>query len=156
MSLTNATQVKLGLIDNSEEVTHSAFYLEALDATNFAAINTAAGVVRLAIEAITLLNETRMTATLELHSASPVPPTDHFAQRELNLRLYYVDSVGEKGYISIPGPDAALLNIGKHDVVDIATGAQMIALVIAVEADCKSRFGNSITVTGARLVGRNN
>jgi len=74
------------------------------------------------------------------------------------LRIFYEDAVANKRHhFTIPGPDLTitdLLNPGT-DKVELDANSEMINLVIALEAECLSPAGNAITVTRARVVGRN-
>jgi hypothetical protein len=148
--------VSLNQIDYSGEATRTKFYGLAIDATNYAAVSADAAEMRLGIEGISLCNETSMTGSVVLHAASGTLPTSLYAQRELAMKVFYVDNVnGRKGDLTIPGPDMTLLTLTK-DEVSLTTGTEMIALVAAINGHAFSRDGNAITVTGARIIGRNN
>jgi hypothetical protein len=149
------TPISLNLVDYSNEPSSVKFYGVTLDATNYAAVAADALAVRLGIEGVSLLNEKSMTASIPLHTASGVAPSDVLAQREWVMRVYFTDNVnGKRGTMTIPGPDTSLLTI-VGDEVSLTTGTEMTALVDALNGHAFSQDGNAITVTRAVITGRN-
>lgn len=83
-------------------------------------------------------------------------PADEEAQRELGLRIFYVDTTTWKKYhFTIPGPNLPLMVVTGHDRVDWS-GTEMAALETALEADMLSPDGNAIQLTDGFIVGRRN
>jgi len=149
------TAVTLNLVDYSNEPTHSKFYISTLTSGNIVAQEAIAEAVRLAIEAISLCNEKSMTATLPLHTASGIAPTNVLAQRELAIRVFYKDNTNSRtGSLTIPGPDLTAVTVTGDEVL-VADAGLMAALATALSVT-NSRDGNNITVTRAVVVGRNN
>lgn len=149
-----ADKISLSLIDNSGEGTRMQWYGETLTAANLIANTALHNAIRVAAEAITLCNELALNASLVFHSASGVVPANQFAQRELAIKVFYVDTVNNrKGNTSIPGPDLSALQL-VGDEVNLADSGIMAAFVTAFEAGAVSRDGNPIVVTSARVTGR--
>jgi hypothetical protein len=156
-----ALTAKFGYIDYSGETTHAQFRFPNLTSANFNTLLTpttgTVNVVRIAIDALTLLNETRTTATLDIHQAVATPPTDPLANREYGVRLYLLDNVtGQTETTFISGIDPTfLVRASGSDEVDL-TITEWADLKTAVEADCVSRNGNAVTVVKGIVTGRNN
>lgn len=107
-----------------------------------------------AIDAITLGTRGRRGVAYEVESGSSVLPTDKNAQREMGLRIFFQDdTTGDKYSIVLPCPDFDLLASPNTDNVDL-TITEMATFVTAFEAGAVSKALNSVTVTGAKLVGR--
>lgn len=79
--------------------------------------------------------------------------TDPFAQRELKWLVTLEDSGGILHNMSIPTPDLQFLVAGS-DLADLS-GAEMVALIAAIEAYYKANGTLAVTVSSIRLVGRN-
>jgi hypothetical protein len=83
-------------------------------------------------------------------------PTAEEAQRELGLRIFYIDTTTQKKYhFTIPGPDLSLMVSAGFDQVDWS-GTEMAALETALETSMKSPDGNAISITSGYVVGRRN
>lgn len=86
-------------------------------------------------------------------------PTDPYAQREIGLRFHYIgNTTMKKFFITLPAPNLSLVTYdGQTDQVDITQGAEVIALVAAIEAIGRSPDDDAenITVVSAEVVGRN-
>lgn len=148
--------LNLPYVDHSNEKSSVAWNVLELNALNYGAIVLDGNDVRTAISAISLCNESNLTVSAIVHAANGAIPADVHAQRELALRVFYTDNVnGRKGHLSIPGPDLTLLQLA-GDEVGLADNSVMEDLVVVMSAGkVVSRDGNFITVTGARIVGRN-
>lgn len=83
-------------------------------------------------------------------------PASPLAQREFGLRVFYeLDTSGEKRNLTIGAVDIAALTVdGGSDLVELADGGPMAALVSAMESEMEVN-GETITVTKAQIVGRN-
>lgn len=109
-----------------------------------------------AIDAITLGTQGKRTYSTEVLSGSDVLPASPVAQRETGLRVFFQDDVtGDKYSMVLPCPDLALLAAPGTDNVDL-TITEMAAFVTAFEAGAISKALNSVTVTGAKIIGRRN
>jgi hypothetical protein len=81
-------------------------------------------------------------------------PASGEAQREKGLRLVYVDDVtGDRGGVTIGTADFGALAQPGTDLVPL-DHAEVAPIVTFMEANAKSKAGNSITVESAKLVGR--
>ena len=83
-------------------------------------------------------------------------PTSEWANRENAARVFYTDDTnGKKGRVSIPGPDLASVarDVNKDDFT--LADSEMAALVTFIETYVEIG-GESVTVSGAKYVGRSN
>lgn len=109
-----------------------------------------------AIDAVCLCTRGNDSLRVVAQVGSLALPADEEAQRELGLRIFYIDNVTQKRYhITIPGPDLSLMVNQGFDQVDWS-GAEMVALETALEADMLSPAGNAITLIDGYIVGRRN
>lgn len=109
-----------------------------------------------AIEAVCLCTRGPESLRVEMAAGSVATPSDDFAQRELGLRIFYIDTTTNKKYhVTIPGPDASLMVSSGFDEVDWS-GAEMAALETAFEANVLSPDGNAVQITTGKIVGRRN
>lgn len=150
------TQMQLTYNDHSNEKSTLSIHFPELagGGTNFDAVVTAMDAVEAAIDAVTLCDNSKK-AMYQLRSIGEDTPASPWAQREMGVRVFFVDDVnGEKGHFTIPGPDLDnLAVVSGTDVLDI-TGTLEAALVSALEANAESRDGNSITVQRLVVIGR--
>lgn len=149
--------VHLNLIDYSGEKSRTQFYVQTIDATTYVADAAFANAIRTAIETISLCNEVDLSFSGEFHTANGAAPTNPNAQREIAIEVTYVDNTnGRKGRLTIPGPDLSLLTLaGDNVALSDGVSGPMTTLVAALQAGALSRDSHAITVTGARVVGRN-
>lgn len=153
------TPVSMGLIDHSGEATSINFHFESVDPDGgnwedlFAPTTGAYDVLKAALIACTACNLTRSTASIVVETSVGSIPADEYAQRELAVRITYVDNVtNEKFRFDIPGPVNGLIPSGT-DVIPL-TNLLLAALKVDFETQCVSPRGNAVTIIGARLVGR--
>lgn len=149
------TKVDLSFLDHSRESSRTQWYAPALlaDGSNRAAVLTAIQNMHGGIAAVTLCNLGGGSASLYEIIELPSTPSDPNAQREIKLWVQYVDDTTGMYYsMSIPGPDLSLLAQINTDEVDIVSNVTAAAFVAIIEANAKSVFGNSITVTRMRIV----
>lgn len=153
------TPVSMGLIDHSGEATSINFHMASIEADGsnwpdlFAPTTGGYDVLKAALIACTACNLTRSTASIVVETSVGSVPSDDYAQRELAVRVTYVDNVtNEKFRFDIPGPVAGLIPTGT-DVIPL-TNILLAALATDFETQCVSPRGNACTVIGARLVGR--
>lgn len=156
------SKVTYSMIDNSGEIGSSRIYLPDITSANYDAIvdDTVLGRVgriRIAIAAISTMNEVRRTITAaEFNSAGSIP-ADKYAQRERKLLVRYVDTVNNKrATVTIPSPDNDQLSQTGTDKVDFVNNVVAATFVTAFELDAVSMDGNPVTVVGMEIVGRNN
>lgn len=153
------TPVSMGLIDHSGEASSINFHLPAVAAngsnwaTLFAPTTGAYDLLKAGLIACTDMNLTRSTASIVVETSVGSLPSSEFAQREIAVRVTYVDNVtNEKFRFDIPGPAQALFPSGT-DVIPL-TNVTLAAMIALFEAQCVSPRGNAVTVIGARIVGR--
>lgn len=88
---------------------------------------------------------------------NPITPTNVYAQREVKWLVSYVgDTSGKSFSIEIAAPDLTGNIITNSDMADLAS-ADWVAFVSAFEDYARSPDNGTetVTVTGARVVGRN-
>lgn len=119
-------------------------------------LSTAFDALNDALLALTLMNATGHTATAQVNQIEPVIPASPYAQREIAIMFFMSDTGGHKSRLSVPGPDLTLVAQDGTDLVDL-TVTEVAALVTAIETYAVDPVtGNAVTVTGARIIGRNN
>lgn len=108
------------------------------------------------IDAVCLCTRGNDSLRVVAQVGSQALPADEEAQRELGLRIFYIDTTTQKKYhITIPGPNLALMVSAGFDQVDWS-GTEMAALEAGLEADMLSPAGNAISVVSGYVVGRRN
>ena len=123
---------------------------------DWAALETVVDGIGDAIDAVCLCTRGNDSIRVVTQVGSLSLPADEEAQRELGLRIFYIDDVTQKRYhFTIPGPDLSLMVEAGFDQVTWS-GAEMIALAAALEADVLSPVGNAISVIDGHIVGRRN
>lgn len=157
-----AGSVTFNLIDHSGETSTVSFNTPDLDDTNIngylnTTIGQPLGDLKAAIDALTLMNEAKITINASQIVSPASLPADPNAQREQGLQVKYTDTVtGKKYRFTVPGLNRTLVAQQGTDVVDFENNVLMQALVAAFEADYTSEFGNPVTVYAASMIGRNN
>lgn len=153
--------VHIGWIDYSGEKSGTKLYFPDVepDGSNWADLAAQVtgrhDVVKTAMALITRMNHTKTIFSIPVEQSVESFPTDPMAQREFAIRWAYVDNVnGRKGSFHTYAPVDIILQNGT-DVIDVVNNVTASTFSAVVEANCVSRDGNAITVTGARLVGRN-
>lgn len=146
------------IIDHSGEVSFTRHGLPDITSVNYAAVtgNTIAqnvGALRLALAAVTDGNFTKHEVTAAEQPPIGAIPTDVNAQREIKLLVRYVSSAGRRGSFEIPGPDLTLFAQTGTDVA-LLTSTEWLAFESIIEANCRDSYGDTITVTDGRIVGR--
>lgn len=108
------------------------------------------------LESISLLTLQNIWFRQGLLTEDPSIPASVWANRENAARVFFTDDVdGQKGRLSVPGPDLA--NVDRNtqsDEFDLAD-TEMAALVTFIETYCEIG-GNAVTVDKAVYVGRAN
>jgi hypothetical protein len=107
-----------------------------------------------AIDAITLGTRGAWNISYQVEAGSQALPASAVAQREIGLRVFFQDdTTGDMYSLVLPCPDLALLAQSATDNVDL-TITEMAAFVAAFEAGALSKALHSVTVTGAKIIGR--
>lgn len=144
--------------DYSDEKSTVTFTYEQATAGNFDAIvGHIAGALN-ALQDLTLGNINKTTFVAQVNNVDLGPAGTPSAQRELKWLLEFEDNVtGGRFQREVPTADivAAGLLITNSDVADF-TAAEWVALKTALDGNVRNNTtGNTATLTGARLVGRN-
>jgi len=86
-------------------------------------------------------------------TAADERPASPYAQRELAARFFFQNAAGDGGYISVPAPDLANLDVlAGTDLLDLED-TEAAALVTWIEANVQVD-GEAVTVDRAVIVGR--
>jgi hypothetical protein len=109
-----------------------------------------------AVGGVTLLNPLTTSFFQYTDENADVKASDPYAQRELGLRFFFHDTTAfEKGYLTVPGPDLANIDLESDgDTADL-TDSEVAAMVTWIEANVLIQ-GNAVTVDRAVVVGRAN
>lgn len=157
-----AAKLNFGVIDFSREKSTFGLYVPEVTAANIEdtindeSIGGLAFDLRTVIAAVTIGNFTGMSLTIPVRAENDLAPEVATAQRELGLRILYLDTVtGDKYHVTIPCPkvnDVTFWVMGTDKVNP--ENVQWLALTAAIEANCVSKDGNPIEVQDGYLVGR--
>ena len=125
-------------------------------ATTFTAMEVIADGFSAAAEGLSIGVMVSAIFSQETDSNPDAAAADPFAQRELGVRFFFTDdTVGRKGYITIPCPDLANIDLESDgDTLDL-TDAEAAAMVTWIEANL-TIGGNNVDVDRAVVVGRAN
>jgi len=146
------------IIDRSAEISFTRHYLPAINAGNYTAVTgnvvgQNVGNLRLALAEITLGNFVRHEVTAQ-EATQPVDiPTDANAQRETKLLVRYISESNRRGSLEIPGPNLTLLAQPNTDQIDMSV-TEFQDFLGLFEADYRDSYGDTVTITDARIVGR--
>lgn len=149
-----------GRRDHSNELSQIQLHFDNIDAggANFNTVVASITSVYDEIDTVSLCDNAGYGFRDVIVADPSTIPASQLAQRESGLRVFMTDDTnGKKSHFTLPGPDLANLTIpAGGDLVTLADASIMADLVTAIEADCQSEDGNSLTVTRAVIVGRNN
>jgi len=151
-----ATGNQFQITDYSNEKSSFGVTSITANAGNLAAQQTAAAALFAAIEDLSIGELTKQSMNLIIYD-TPAIPTSPYAQRELKwLVQYQGDSSGKLFSVEIAAPDITDNVVVNTDVADLAS-TDWAAFVTAFESYVRSPDNGTETVTviGARLVGRN-
>lgn len=142
--------------DFTREQTSFSLYFPTTTAANFDAQIAAIATVRAACDAVSrdAFGGVKF-AVLDTPIDKEYRATDPLAQRETKWRVSYSDNVETLGGGSF---EIGMSDNAQQDPAgsgELETGANRTALIAAIEGNCVSRFGNAITVTSIKHVGRN-
>lgn len=150
--MTNAT---VTYMDHSGEQSRAGFFVEQLDASNFSSVQTDIDTIILAIDLLSNGSKAQDTWTADKRLYPFTLPNDPTAQREIKALVTYADDVtGNRYQLTIPVFNYDGVQQGT-DVIDLSAGGWP-GFINAFEGGGRSPAGNSVTVLGAVLVGRNN
>lgn len=146
--------------DISNETSSLTVYNDAITAASIPGFLTQFGALKSALDAVSLCVMAKEKWVGDDTLLSNALPTDEYAERERGLRIFYEGQTSMKTFfVTVPGPDMSVLTrIGNTDMVELADGGAMAALVTAFEALVSSPDdpAENVTVIRAELVGRNN
>jgi len=148
--------VAFQITDYSNEKSTTVLNTTVLTAGNFAAQQTLAAALAAAIEDLSIGELTKQINSVPVLD-TPAIPTNPYAQREMKWLVQYQGDVSGKLFSSeIAAPDITDNVVPNTDTADI-TSTDWAAFVTAFEAYVKSPddVTETVTVIGARLVGRN-
>jgi len=151
-----ATRNNFVIRDYSNELSNFGVTSIEGNAGNLTAQLAAQTTLSSAIENLTIGHLDKYTYTIEGLN-SPITPTNPYAQREMKWLVQYMGDVSGKVFsIEIAAPNITDNVVPFSDVADL-TSDDWAAFVTAFEAYAKSPDNGTeaVTVTGARLVGRN-
>ena len=118
------------------------------------AVFATAGTIAHLIAAVSIGAPMQSEISIPANKLAAVPPSNKYAQRELALQVAYSDTVtGKKYHMSIPAPDWETIGLAGSNRVNTSAQA-WLDLVDGLEAGMVSESGNSIAVSGGKLVGR--
>lgn len=150
--------VKFVFRDYSDETSLAEFTLDQGTAGNFDALVTQKNAIRTALQGITLGNIDHETFIAQKNDVDNGPAGTPTAQREMKWLLEFIDDVsGGRFQREIPTADivTAGLLVANTDIADLSA-AEWVAMKAAVDNIVRSNMtGNTATLVGARLVGRN-
>ena len=157
-SVANLTVRDYGVDLESTELSSFRVPSYQIDAANLATWLTGWGDLKTALDAIILGVQQKEHIAIYDTLISNAIPVSPFAQRELKILVTYVgNTTGKLLQFEIPTPDLAALTLGANDSIVLADAGVMAAYVVADEAVRRMPEDDAETVTiqGARLVGRN-
>jgi hypothetical protein len=141
--------------DYDGEPTSTTFPVAALTAANFDAQEVLRAALQSALDAI-LLGQIQQYEQANLIVDSVSAPDDPLAQRELAIRVNYVDGTALKPHrTEIPCPDLTNLDSNARAYFAIGDGDVIDAWVTKFEAYALSEDGNAVEVQNMILKGRN-
>jgi len=151
-----ATQNLIQITDYSNEKSSFGVTSITANAGNLAAQQTLAATLVGATEDLTIGEVTKQAMSLVILDA-PAIPTNPYAQREMKWLVNYVgDTSGKTFSVEIAAPDITDNVVPNSDIADL-TSTDWAAWVDAFEDYARSPDNGTetVTVVGARLVGRN-
>ena len=145
-------------LDYSDEVSTVSFNVATPSGASYdwAALAASIDAVGDVIADVSLCTRSKEQVNVALADGSLARPVSTAAQREVGLRIFYVDDTTQKKYhVTIPGPDTSLMASPGFDIVDWS-GTEMAALETAFEANVLSPDGNAVSILTGKIVGRRN
>jgi len=150
------SKVTFTIRDNSDEYSAVSFPIAPVDETSWVATHTKIGLLQAALAAATTGNIAARSLQAYREHVDDTNPANPYAQRELGLRLHYLDTVNGKKYkLTIPAPDLLIMGEEGSDKIDLA-GSLADPIVAAMEALMESPYGNPVKIYKGVIVGRRN
>lgn len=151
-----ASRTNFKIRDYSNEMSSFGVTSVTGNAGNLAAELVEAAALSSAIENLTIGHLDGYTYQIVVLD-TPITPSSVFAQREMKWLVSYMGDVSGKVFsIEIAAPDLTDNIVPNGDIADL-TSADWVAFISAFEGYARSPDNGTetVTVTGARLVGRN-
>lgn len=153
-----AGKVVLRYKDYAGQTSNFEFFTDDITDANLDTISTQVDAVVTAIESLSLGNLNVQQLVAEYDEVSSAKASSPASRRELKWLLTFVDTVdGHSETRELPCvdvTDSTLFSASDGEDANLAN-AQWTSFESAIEAVIKSSTGNSMSFTGARLVGRN-
>lgn len=155
------SSVNVGLLDYSKERSGVGFRVaDITDGTTLAARITAFGTYITALGGVCSGTVVSSQVVQNKSKFLASPPSDTTSQRELKWLVEMQDTAGNVSDLTLPtadvlGADLLLPNSDIANWTGSGAAAAWTTYVTAHEALYRNKFGNSVTITGIRLVGRN-
>ena len=155
-----ATKGFFGFRDHSNELSQVQLWFDdvAAGGANYDTTLASMLAVHDEIETVSLCDIAGYGLRQQILADASTIPASNAAQRESGMRVFLVDDTnGKKSHFVLPAPDLTNLTIpAGGDLVTLADASIMADLVTALEANLESVDGNTVTVTRAVIIGRNN
>lgn len=151
-----ASRTNFTIRDYSNELSNFGVVSVTGNAGNLTAELALAAALSSAVENLTIGHLDKYNYIINLLD-NPITPTNVYAQREVKWLVSYVgDTSGKQFSIEIAAPDLTGNIIANSDMADL-TSTDWAAFVTAFEDYARSPDNGTetVTVTGARVVGRN-
>jgi len=151
-----ASRTNFSIRDYSNELSSFGVTSVTGNAGNLAAELTEAAALSSAIENLTIGHLDKYTYSINVLD-TPITPSNVYAQREIKWLVNYMGDVSGKLFsIEIAAPDLTDNIIPNGDIADL-TSTDWVAFISAFEGYARSPDNGTetVTVTGARVVGRN-
>ena len=151
-----ASSVTFTVRDHSDEYSGVTFPIPPIDESNWVAVDTQIAALQAAVAAATTGNIARRSLNAYNVHVDDTRPANPYAQREIGLRLFYLDTVnGKKYHLTIHVPDLIVMSQGGTDEIDL-TGSLADPIVAAMQALMETPDGNPVQVYRGLIVGRRN
>jgi len=152
-------EVSFNLIDYSGERTSTKVNVADIagDGANMAAVLSSISALQAALLLTTDCNHVSTTFSQTVDTTVATPPSTATAQREIAVKVKYVDNVTNSvHFFTVAGPAVTFYPPqgvpGDYIPLD---NTVFDAFITVLEANLKSPAGNAITVVEGRLIGRN-
>lgn len=148
-------KVTFSLRDYSDEPTKVQFNMPVPSGVAFDWTAYLASIAAVTDEILDLTDCVTDGESVSIEIIPPVgnPASVATAQREIALRFFFTDTAGNKGFLTVPGPEITSYPPQGTDNADMAD-PDIAALITALEANALSGQGLAITVNRVVLVGR--
>jgi len=155
------SSVGITLLDYSNEKSSTGFDVADIsDGTTLTARVTAFGTWITAVQGVVSGTVVASQVVQNKSKFLALPPSDTTSQRELKWLVQMQDTAGNTSDLTLPtadvlGADLLLPNSDIANWTGSGAASAWTTFVTAHEALYRNKFGNAVTITGIRLVGRN-